>query len=150
MGVCTSLAFFSAISIAGFHCRGIFYQPEVPEEVRRMIRIIEAINQGVVRSILDDSRVDDKDVSIYRVSDASSSDKDDAVAFCWGEFGSSYILDFSKDKSSSETDWYCSELVWAAYYNQDIDIETTVFLNEPGVTPRDIKRCAKVESVNFE
>lgn len=37
------------------------------------IRIIEAIDVGVVRSCLDDTRVDDKDVTLLRVSSATSS-----------------------------------------------------------------------------
>jgi uncharacterized protein YycO len=92
---------------------------------------------GVCRSVLDDERVDDKGVSIYRVNDATQDDIEEAIAFCVGEIGASYNLDFAKDTSSSETDWYCSELVWAGYKNQGIDIEDTGF-SEPGVTPRDI------------
>ncbi|MGD9675284.1 MAG: carboxypeptidase regulatory-like domain-containing protein, partial [Candidatus Bipolaricaulia bacterium] len=30
---------------------------------------------------------------------------------------------FQKDPDENETEWYCSELVWAAYYNQGVDIE---------------------------
>lgn len=114
------------------------------------IRIVEAIDDGVVRSCLDDTRVDDKDVTIYRVSDATTTNKDDAVSFCVGELGSSYNLDFAKDTSSSETDWYCSELVWAAYKNEGINIETTATINEPGVTPRDISRSSEVTSIGFK
>lgn len=114
------------------------------------IRIIEAIDDGVVRSVLDDTRVDDKDVSIYRVTSATTYDKQEAVDFCIGEIGSSYWLDFAKDTSSSETDWYCSELVWAGYYNQGIDIETDAFFNEPGVTPRDIRDSSEVNYISFK
>lgn len=113
------------------------------------IRLIEAITDGVVRSVLDDSRIDDREGSVYRVADATSTNIYYAVNFCIGELGSSYFLDFDKDYSSSETDWYCSELVWAAYYNQGINIETTNFFNEPGVTPRDIINSSEVYSVYF-
>lgn len=113
------------------------------------IRIIEAIDDGVVRSVLDDTRVDDKDVSVYRVTGATSTIINNAVGFCVGELGSSYNLDFAKDTSSSETDWYCSEVVWAGYYNQGINIETTGWLNEPGITPRDITRSSAVSSIAF-
>ena len=113
------------------------------------IRIIEAIEDGVVRSCLDDTRVNDKDVTLLRVSGATSSIVDAAVEFCIGELGSSYSLDFQKDTSSSETDWYCSELVWAAYYNQGIDIEVAGN-GEPGITPRDIKNCELTYTVNFK
>ncbi|MDF2520996.1 MAG: hypothetical protein K0R84_1624 [Clostridia bacterium] len=114
------------------------------------IRVIEAISDGVVRSVLDDTRVDDKAVSVYRVIGATSTNITNAVYFCIGELGSSYNLDFAKDTSSSETDWYCSELVWAAYWHQGFDIETDNFFNEPGVTPRDIANSDAVAYVAFQ
>jgi len=113
------------------------------------IRLIEAISDGVVRSLLDDTRVDDKDVTIFRVDDASTTDKANAISFCVGEIGSTYSLDFAKDTSSSETDWYCSELVWAAYYNEDIDVEKSGF-SEPGVTPHDIRDSSELSEISFE
>jgi hypothetical protein len=103
----------------------------------RYIRIIEAIDIGVVRSVLDDTRVSDKEAYIYRVNNATATNINNAVSFCSGELGSTYFIDFAKDTSSSETDLYCSELVWAAYKNQNIDIECAGN-GEPGVTPRDI------------
>lgn len=114
----------------------------------KYIRLIEAIDVGVVRSILDDTRVDDKAVTILRVSGATTTIINHAVSFCIGEIGSSYKLDFAKDTSSSETDWYCSELVWAAYKNQGIDIEVSS-LGEPGVTPRDILNSANTYTVSY-
>lgn len=101
------------------------------------IRLIEAIDVGVVRSLLDDTRYNDKGVTVLRVSGATSTIIDAAVSFCVGELGSSYSLDLRKDTSAAEKDWYCSELVWAAYYNQGIDVEVSA-LGEPGVTPHDI------------
>lgn len=32
-------------------------------------------------------------------------------------------LTFEKNPSEKETEWYCSELVWAAYYHQGVDVE---------------------------
>jgi hypothetical protein len=125
---------------------GIFNDPSKGS----YIRVIEAIEDGVVRSCLDDTRVDDKDVTIYRVKNATTVNTTNAVNFCIGELGSSYNLDFAKDTSSAETDWYCSELVWAAYKNQGINIETSALINEPGVTPRDIARSSNVSSVTFK
>lgn len=119
---------------------------------RKYIRLIEAISNsegGVTRSILDDTRVDEKAVTILRVSGATSSKINAAVSFCQGELGSSYFLDFAKDHSASETDWYCSELVWAAYYNQGINIEVGGLHGEPGVTPRDIRRCKLTYEVAY-
>ena len=119
---------------------------------RSYIRLIEALSTkegGVTRSVLDDKRVDDKGVTILRVSGATSTKINHAVSFCQGELGSRYFLDFAKDYSASETDWYCSELVWAAYYNQGINIEVGGFHGEPGVTPRDILRCNLTYTVAY-
>jgi hypothetical protein len=114
------------------------------------IRIVEAIGDGVVRSVLDDTRVDDQKVSIYRVDDASAYNKYKALQFCINQIGDAYSLDLAKDTSSSEIDWYCSELVWAGYFNRGYDIETDGYLNEPGITPRDIKRCDDLTYINFK
>lgn len=125
---------------------GVYYDNV---QKQNYIRIIEAIDDGVVRSVLDDQRVDDKDVYVYRVIGATNSTKNNAINFCISQLGKSYSLDFAKDTSISEFDWYCSELVWAAFYNQGIDIETTNIINEPGVTPRDIVNSIKVGRVPF-
>ena len=69
------------------------------------------------------------------------------LIFCSIQLNKKYQLDFAKDTSSNELDWYCSELVWAGYMGQGIDIEYrhwTGLRGEPGVSPRDIKGCDKV------
>lgn len=84
-----------------------------------------------------------------RVSGATSDIINEAVQFCRGEIGSSYILDLAKNTSSNETDWYCSELVWAAYKNQGIDIEVGGLHGEPGITPHDILGSSKTYTVSY-
>lgn len=125
---------------------GIFFDSS---KKTNYIRVIEALPGGIVRSCLDDQRIDDKAVTIYRVPNVSSRTISNAVRFCIGELGSSYLLDFAKDTSSGETNWYCSELVWASYKNQGIDIETTSYFNEPGITPRDIARSSRVTAIPY-
>ena len=112
------------------------------------VRVIEAISDGVCRGILDDTRVGDKGVTVYRVSGATTSQKNSAVNFCKSQLGKKYSLDFAKDTSSSEKDWYCSELVWAAYKNQGIDIEVAGN-GEPGVTPRDLRNSSLTYTVSI-
>lgn len=117
------------------------------------IRLIEAISNDygdVTNSILDDTRVDEKGVTILRVSGATPTIIDNAVSFCRDEIGSTYNLDVpAKDTSSDETDWYCSELVWAAYKKQGIDIEVGGWHGEPGITPHDILNSDKTSTVSF-
>jgi hypothetical protein len=114
------------------------------------IRVVEALNEGVVRSVLDDSRVDQKDSHVLRVKGASDTIASNALDFCIGQLGKAYMIDFKKDTSPNEPDWYCSELVWSGYYKQGIDIETTGMYNEPGITPRDIYNSSKVYTVKFK
>lgn len=114
------------------------------------IRVVEALNVGVVRSVLDDSRVDQKDSHVLRVKGASDTIASNALDFCIGQLGKAYMIDFKKDTSPDEPDWYCSELVWSGYYKQGIDIETTGTYNEPGITPRDIYNSSKVYTVKFK
>ncbi|MCL2076938.1 MAG: hypothetical protein FWH08_00845 [Oscillospiraceae bacterium] len=116
------------------------------------IRLMEAIDIGVVRSLLDDTRVDDKDVTVVRVSSATTAQKDNAVSFCVDQLGKKYSLDLAKNTSTNETSWYCSEMVWAAYKNQGYDLEGPGLggINEPGVTPREIRNSSLVITVSFK
>lgn len=114
---------------------GVFYSEKYNQ---KYIRIIEAISKGVCRGVLDDSRIDNKDVTILRVSSAEQNIGVSAVKFCKEQLGKAYMIDFQHDLDPDQEDWYCSELVWAAYKTAGIDIETTDILKEPGVTPRNI------------
>ena len=125
---------------------GIYYSSTYNQSY---IRVIEAVSNGVARGVLDDTRIDDKGVSILRVSGANITQKSSAVNFCISQLGKNYMIDFAKNTSADESDWYCSELVWAAYYNQGINIETTGWYNEPGITPRDINNSSKVTVIPF-
>ncbi len=49
-----------------------------------------------------------------------------AVQFATEEVGAKYLLTWlHKDYTPDQQEWYCSELVWAAYKNQGIDLEYT-------------------------
>lgn len=114
------------------------------------IRMIESTAPGTIRGILEETCVNKWDVHLLRVPNATKEQIDGAVDFCIGQLGTTYNLDFAHDYSADEKDWYCSELVWAAYYNQGIDIETKGILNEPGITPRDIYRNKNLTEINFK
>lgn len=112
----------------------------------KYIRLVEAGSFGVARSILDDTRYDEKEAMILRVKGATDNQKNAAVNFCISQLGKGYLIDFQKDTSADEKDWYCSELVWAGYKNQGIDIEVSGF-NEPGITPRDIRNSELTQEI---
>jgi uncharacterized protein YycO len=120
---------------------------------RYYVRVIEAIGyssgsgqgDGVCRGVLDDDRLDNRDGTILRVTNASDSIISGAISFCVGQIGKGYNYDFGKNTASSEKDWYCSELVWAAYKNEGIDIENNT--NILGVLPIEIYESSLVTEV---
>ena len=88
----------------------------------RYIRTIEAVpNFGVARALLDSTRFASAKM-ILRVGTASTSQKTAAINFCINQLGKSYGLHSGPNTSTNSEEWYCSELVWAAYYNQGISI----------------------------
>ncbi len=124
---------------------GIFYNETFDT---KFVRVIEAIGDGVVRSVLDDERFVDKDVSVLRIKNKGINITK-VLDFCISQLGKNYSLDFQKNTSPDEDDWYCSELVWAAYKSVGLDIETTDTFNEPGITPRDINNSNELYPVDL-
>jgi hypothetical protein len=101
---------------------GIFYDPTYNQEY---IRVIEAIwPGGVSRSILSPERFIDREVEVYRIPSASEAVINGAVDFAISQLGKSFSVKVIKSPSSINTHWYCSELVWASYYNQGIGLAT--------------------------
>lgn len=91
------------------------------------IRTIEAGASGVVYGVLDDTRYDDRGVYIHYVTSATTTNISNAVTFCQNQLGKAYNWGAltgigSCSSSSSASTWYCTELVWAAFYNQGINI----------------------------
>lgn len=116
---------------------GVYYDPNSNQNY---IRIIEAIPvENVSYGILDSTRVYQRDTYIYRVKNATGAQKIAAVEFCRNQLGENWNLNLTHDYSDSNTNWLCSQLVWAGYKNQGIDIEINGGPGgEPGVTPHDI------------
>ncbi|MCI5937151.1 MAG: hypothetical protein MRZ36_04035 [Eubacterium sp.] len=111
------------------------------------IRLVEVTPAyGVQRGIVDDVRVDECQVTLLRTV-SSSKQKSSSVAFAVSQIGKKYKLDLKKNTSKAEKDWYCSELVWAAYKNQGVNLETS--LGEPGVTPHDLYNSDLTYIINY-
>ncbi|MCA1031370.1 hypothetical protein LCL95_10065 [Bacillus timonensis] len=71
-----------------------------------------------------------------RVSPASSSQKSSAVSYAANQIGEPYV--FNTDRWSTN-EWYCSKLVWRAYYQQGIELEGRKYETRGNyVTPGDI------------
>lgn len=92
------------------------------------IRTIESGVDGVVRGVLDDNRYSYRGVKVYYVTSASQTHINNAVTFCISQLGKPYnwggitSIGGALNRTSSAATWYCSELVWAAYYNQGINL----------------------------
>lgn len=86
-------------------------------------------------------------MEVYRYKKITEALADDVIAFCVSQLGKSYCLDFSHSFSNQKSSWYCSLLVWAAYKNSNIDLESQHVFTHPGITPKEIKNSQKVYRV---
>jgi pimeloyl-ACP methyl ester carboxylesterase len=87
--------------------------------------VVEAVAEGVKINPITDWDCDPKTyVEILRVAGATASQKSEAVSFTLEQENKPYWFNpVGKSQESNKYSWYSSELVWAAYKNQGIDIE---------------------------
>jgi len=118
------------------------------------VRLIESIEIGVVRSILDDRRIDDRIGSVLRVTNATTTQIHSAVQFTVEQLGKPFPVISSarpwhligRNAAANSTTWYCSELVWAAYLHQGINIDG----NTSGtVWPRNIRDHSSTQTISI-
>ena len=112
---------------------GIFYDSTLGQYY---IRLLEAISKGVTRGLMTPTRFKEKMVSIYRLNYASSSQINDAISFFISQLGKPYMLSMTKNSSPENPNWYCSELVWASFYWQGINLDEQ---DEYAVLPAEIR-----------
>lgn len=134
---------------------GIFYSPTYKQFY---IRVIEALKPRVCRSILDDNRVSELNSVVLRVCSTNNTtitdiNRNNAVKYCQTKVDCDYKLEFGHQYEKTSEDWYCSELAWASYKYQDIDIEVMEYdhADFPGVVaPMDLLNSAftSVVSIN--
>lgn len=123
---------------------GIYYSNEYHQYY---VRIIEAISVGVARSILTPTRMIEKEGSIYRLNDVSETEIEGAMSFILSQLGKPYAVEYGKSFSSDSPNWYCSEIIWAAYYLQGLNLDDDN-LDSP-VTPREIIESSLVSLVSL-
>ena len=124
---------------------GLFYNSQYNTYY---IRLVEAISDGVCRSVMDDERVDDKEAYFYRLSPPRTDIAQDAVAFAKSQLGKGYFLLVGSSVNPNKTHWYCSELVYASYYNQGVNPIPWV---SPGdaIWPYDFEDSSVLEEVDI-
>ncbi len=113
---------------------GTFYDAAYTQQY---IRILESVSCGVSRGLMTPTRFTEKKVSIFRLADADSSQINGAIDFFISQLGKTYLLSPVKKTSSNSLGWYCSELVWASYYSQGINLFDS---NDPIVLPIDLTK----------
>lgn len=87
------------------------------------VQTIEAVGCGVSYGILDDNRMVRYGINIMRVDGASESQRNNAIYFIRKQLGVKFSLVPTRlNKSINSTEWYCSELCYAAYKYAGIDI----------------------------
>ncbi|MDR3128398.1 MAG: hypothetical protein LBT99_03640 [Bifidobacteriaceae bacterium] len=134
---------------------GIFYDSTLN---RDYIRLVETHNRfmvrgyGVVRGVLDDQRVDDRGITIYRVNNATQAQRQAAAVWPIAQLGKPYTFNFFYYTSSpNNADWYCSELVWASWLNQGINIRNNGWLAiSAAITPRDVSSYSQAVTKIFK
>lgn len=105
---------------------------------------------GVCYSIMTPTRFRAKRVSIMRVKDATDEQIQGAVNWAVSRLGKKWRfptdkhLDNNNEENGEGKNWYCSELVWAAYCLQDIDL---VEYNILPVAPEDIYKSDEVATI---
>lgn len=101
----------------------IVYDEEYDQEY---VLLIEAIKEpGVMYGIMTPERFDALNSEVKRLKNVSESVIDDATEWMIGQWGKEYPsgIPMEKNADPNSSDWYCSELVWAAYYHQEIYLD---------------------------
>jgi uncharacterized protein YycO len=65
----------------------------------------------------------DCEIVYGKVKTSNDTQRINAINFAEGQIGKPYNTRHSKHSRFDSESWYCSELVWAAYLNQGIDID---------------------------
>lgn len=118
------------------------------------VQTVEAVGSGVHYGFLDDWRMVEYNVSIFRVENATFAQKNFAVEFCLMQLGKPYSIDFTNVDNSTADEWYCSELIYAAYYSSNVDIGKQYFRGLLGsygaiYLPEDIDKAWNTYEINM-
>lgn len=142
--------FFEGVGIASYTGHIGIIEGRFYDVTRKQfyLRCVEAVSSGVKRGIIDDTRVNTMGCLLYTIPSADSGKRHRAIQFCLSQLNKTWSLDWlAKNTASTTNVWYCSELVWAAYYNQGIDLDGGVL---PGVLPIEMKASPYAQNYSFD
>ncbi len=120
------IAFEGGSKSAAKHAAFI-YQTRQPSCYGEYVQTIEAVAGGVQYGLLDDDRMVRFGISIFRIYRATELGVvANARQFIESQLGKPYSLNYTRTKTERNSkSWYCSELIFAAYYNAGMDICST-------------------------
>ncbi len=89
------------------------------------VLVVEAVSHaGVCYGVLTPNRFNSLKPIIKRVKTATQAQINSAVDWACNQVGKDYFLNLTtKDADPNNRNWYCSELVWAAFYWQGIYLD---------------------------
>lgn len=101
----------------------IYYDETFDQEYVLLIEAVDSDgSNGVIFSALTPTRFNDAITRVIRIPSATEEQLDGAISFCIAQYGKGYNLHFGMPNTSIDTGmWYCSELLYAAFYNQGIN-----------------------------
>lgn len=120
---------------------------------------INGLNQsanGVLYGFLDDQRICQYGLTFYRVSSLTSTQRNGALSFINSQYHYNYDVGHWSLWRNTDTyynsGWYCSEIIWAAFYSVGINLDGFDPVN-PGdniaILPDDIKNSSLVEGIDI-
>ena len=106
----------------------------------------EPRNLGVCYALMTPTRFTEKYVSIVRVKNVTDEQIQGAIQFAKDQVEDDDIWLFRpwKETDVDHNKWYCSELVWAAYYHQGIFLEPH---DDTAVLPEEIYESSAVSTI---
>lgn len=147
------LSIFDRNSMVGHiaYVEGVYYRPlysSSSSTYKYNIRVIEAMNPKVFRSVLDDTRCYENNTILLRYKGGLSSAQVSKITyFMQKQIGKKYACDASRDESINAKEWYCSELVWAAFKYVGLDIEDGNF---GAITPGDVLDSSNTKIISYK
>ena len=108
------------------------------------ILLIESVQDGVCYGYLDDERLEEREGTLYHV-DATDEQIETAFSIIstYNLMGKPWGFQANKpdtvEEIAAQDKWQCSTLVWAIYYQAEIDLEQKGLGTGLGVTPHDIR-----------
>ena len=116
------------------------------------VLMIEAYLEGVCYSVMTPERFFEKDVVILRLNNVTDGQIQGAINWAEGQLGNDWnILEIISGKEYNENKdiWYCSELIWAAYYSQGVYLDADDNLPQGGsiVFPEEMLNCSQATTI---